>query len=435
MSLVERKLFKCKEISEDDETKLFPPLLNEAIDLVRIQHDDNTYSRQVFACIRVNKNEEKYIDVYFINKLIYYPQCYRRFIILKDYRLRENDEDEFEFLCRQSRIDMEVNDFIMLQNSFMEDFCPEMSLKVYGGNDVGNYLMHIYYATHRSGPREILYKAGCNITAEMFEKIEGCNMLGNSPESILGIPLNLIRIFESHGLIDKMATVSGRNNAFRIYQKYSSFFNGKQGQIPDKYQWKYLEEHEHIGQGCFDKRIYHRLHNANEEIYRQYKRFIELSSELKDIELITTSKIPNQEKIGIVVAEMEIISLLREDMDVIDKKIRRRSNNKNYEYFNDEYIIMNPKCTKDVIDEAIMQDNCLIACGYIEMMANGKTWLVFIRKKKNPQKSYVTIEIKNNRIIQAKGKTNSAPNKAIWKFLKDFCMTYGIKFNSSLLSH
>lgn len=52
---------------------------------------------------------------------------------------------------------------------------------------------------------------------------------------------------------------------------------------------------------------------------------------------------------------------------------------------------------------------------YMEMMANGKSWILFLRKKENPEKAYYTIEINMNddKILQYYSEFDRKPDQAI----------------------
>ena len=68
-----------------------------------------------------------------------------------------------------------------------------------------------------------------------------------------------------------------------------------------------------------------------------------------------------------------------------------------------------PNCTQDIKDEAVQQNNCVAS--YIDRVIDGNCHVMFLRKKDNPEKSLVTIEIRHNRIVQAKRRFNDPVNK------------------------
>ena len=72
---------------------------------------------------------------------------------------------------------------------------------------------------------------------------------------------------------------------------------------------------------------------------------------------------------------------------------------KEYECTYKNYIFIYPDCTQDIKDEAVMQNNCVAS--YIDRVIDGECHIMFLRNKDNPDKSLVTLEIRNNRIVQA----------------------------------
>jgi len=78
-------------------------------------------------------------------------------------------------------------------------------------------------------------------------------------------------------------------------------------------------------------------------------------------------------------------------------------------YCDDKYIIIPAHSVSDIIDESGMQHNCLK--DYIYGYSNNECQIYFMRYKDKPNESLVTIEIKDNKINQAKAKFNKEPNE------------------------
>jgi hypothetical protein len=70
-----------------------------------------------------------------------------------------------------------------------------------------------------------------------------------------------------------------------------------------------------------------------------------------------------------------------------------------YEITHGDYKFIYPKCTQDIKDEAVQQQNCVAS--YIDRVINGGCDILFLRKKDTPEKSAVTIEVRNGKIVQA----------------------------------
>ena len=72
-----------------------------------------------------------------------------------------------------------------------------------------------------------------------------------------------------------------------------------------------------------------------------------------------------------------------------------------------KYMIIAPRTPKDMIDEGQMQSNCVAS--YIDRVANGHTMIFFMRLRKDPERSLVTIEVRDGRLVQVKARFNKAP--------------------------
>ncbi len=93
---------------------------------------------------------------------------------------------------------------------------------------------------------------------------------------------------------------------------------------------------------------------------------------------------------------------------------------KKYEWAAMGMVVIVPEHVSDLISEGEKQHNCV--GGYMDRVAKGLTDVVFIRKDKAPEKSYITMEIHNGQIIQARTKNNGPLDKLGKKFVEAFRM-------------
>ena len=77
-----------------------------------------------------------------------------------------------------------------------------------------------------------------------------------------------------------------------------------------------------------------------------------------------------------------------------------------------------PETPADFREEGMMLHNCIGS--YIESIADGKTFIFFIRKIEEPDKPFFAMEYKDGRIVQIHGYGNCNPNKKIEKFCNSF---------------
>ena len=78
--------------------------------------------------------------------------------------------------------------------------------------------------------------------------------------------------------------------------------------------------------------------------------------------------------------------------------------NKDMERTFGEYRFFYPTCTQDIKDEAVAQNNCVAS--YIQRVIDGNCHILFLRYKDAPNESLVTIEVRNDKIVQALQKYN-----------------------------
>lgn len=65
---------------------------------------------------------------------------------------------------------------------------------------------------------------------------------------------------------------------------------------------------------------------------------------------------------------------------------------KAWEFEDGEFIIKIPQSGKDLIDEGKNMHHCV--GGYIDSIVNGSTYICFVRKKENPDKGYITCQVR-----------------------------------------
>ena len=103
--------------------------------------------------------------------------------------------------------------------------------------------------------------------------------------------------------------------------------------------------------------------------------------------------------------------------DIFKKRIDR-----SLEFAYKDYIFLYPDSTEDIKTEAVRQNNCVAS--YIDKVIDGKCHILFMRRKSEPDESHVTLEVRNNYIVQAKRRFNDPVTKedqdAIDKWNKKF---------------
>lgn len=420
MTNIERSIFGCPLLGIPEIEAYYPAPSEERLFLISLQYDRCSL---VAGDVKTNHKGEDYIEVIFYNENEFYPVPYKRFVIKKDFMMGDEEEKEFIRLCKEEKLDVDYAEFAYFQESIRE-YVPDIPIRVYAQHEIGKYLLRIYFSTHRSGAREILYKSSLENVADILSEIEYYNIIGHSPESILGIPKNLIRILSQPELIERIKTEDARNKSLKVYNAFSSYFGKKN--LPNCYQWMYLEEiydseNEKLK---FNKVLYRRLKDCDH--FYTYKCFIKYMALRKRLgEYNPYKKIPRKHEIVSVVNELERIVDYISDMDYRNLVIKK--NNHTYPYENDEFVVITPTTVMEFINEACYQDNCLI--GYIDEVMEGKTNIAFIREKKNPSVSFVTMEISGRTICQVKARFNDSPERSVFEFVEKFAREYWLDYD------
>ena len=80
-------------------------------------------------------------------------------------------------------------------------------------------------------------------------------------------------------------------------------------------------------------------------------------------------------------------------------------------YEDDNYVIFPSNSVSSLIDESSQQSNCVRT--YCNMVSNNECQIYFMREKDNIDKSFVTIEVRNGRVVQAKTRFNKEPSTLV----------------------
>ena len=87
---------------------------------------------------------------------------------------------------------------------------------------------------------------------------------------------------------------------------------------------------------------------------------------------------------------------------IFDERDFGKRIDKTLEYAYEKYIIVYPDSTQDIKDEAVQQSHCVAS--YIDKVIRGECHILFLRDKDEPEKSLVTLEVRNNKVVQAQGR-------------------------------
>lgn len=149
---------------------------------------------------------------------------------------------------------------------------------------------------------------------------------------------------------------------------------------------------------------------GNYQEYYDYLGFIEkLKYDLKDKKILYPSNIKeahdNAEK------QVEIVKNKKFN-SAISKRYKTLIKNK---FNNKKYIIFPAKNVEALVDESSQQNNCVRT--YAERVAKGECDIYFMRYLESENKSLVTVEVRNNKVVQKRTKNNFETTKEQDRFL------------------
>lgn len=234
---VERLINRCPVVDCEDYAK-YPLASDEEFIQMEKASCLSNVSTYVFVFVRVGEQHDPYVEIYVWDAQLY-ERDYIRFVICDGMRLSEELEGEFIGYTRFKRLLIPMK----VMSGFNADiirYFPQWHFHEYEACDIGEALEHIYYASHSSGPREVLYKAGLNNIAHNLHEYESYNAIGTTPGEILGhdIPMRLLQIMNQPNLMQYFYDEESITNSIKVYACFAEF-------IGDRYlslgQWTYLE--------------------------------------------------------------------------------------------------------------------------------------------------------------------------------------------------
>ena len=271
-------------------------------------------------------------------------------------------------------------------------------------NNIGTILKYVpEYSKY-----EQIFSAGFEDVINMFE-------FKYDSFSISDIPKSLIKVAKNHKIkINKFLVDNWKNNPDAYYLAYqleyislndndlSALFNKKNyyynvgyfsafSELINKYNYNarslllYLDQLK-----TFE--AFNDMHNLIGELY-DYVKMMDTISKKYD-------KYPRHFLTTHQIASRNYNRLKKE----FSEELFKQRINKDYECTYKNYIFIYPDCVQDIRDEATSQNNCVAS--YIDRVIDGNCHILFLRKKDHPKDSLVTIEVVNNKIVQARRRFN-----------------------------
>lgn len=178
----------------------------------------------------------------------------------------------------------------------------------------------------------------------------------------------------------------------------------------EKYQYTIEEIKEYTSIDNFIK--YFRTKKLKDaHLYRDYLKFAkELGLDLKNKRYLFPDKLKTMhdkyEKQIKIIKQEKMIQEIEQRVKILSKNI----------FKDKEFIIFPADSINAMIEESKQQNNCVRT--YAERYADGDCDIYFMRKIDKPNISLVTVEVRNNKVVQKRTKNNEKTNKKQDRFLE-----------------
>lgn len=172
----------------------------------------------------------------------------------------------------------------------------------------------------------------------------------------------------------------------------------------------YIRCCEELGQYVYGIEPSGRIHEAHDEVYKRLER-------LRWIKQMERYSINN-------LRFSEVVS----DSSYIKLTTGMTENDRQY-FEEDPYEIIAPKEMFDLHEEGQHMNNCVAS--YVGNVVEEISKIYFLRRKKNPAKSFGTIEVRKNCLIQAKGFGNHNLDRQAQLFVRKWCACKNLLIQTS----
>lgn len=120
----------------------------------------------------------------------------------------------------------------------------------------------------------------------------------------------------------------------------------------------------------------------------------------------------------------QVVAYNADDAEAFARRVEELAPN---EWVDGDYFIEVPISADDIVDEGQQQHNCV--GGYVHTFASGGTDLYFMRRVENPDRSVVTVEVRNGEVRQAYAAHNQNMSDDQRRWLSSWCDRCGITKN------
>ena len=430
---MKNKNISVLDVNYKVDTTWLPPEIPEMEMACEMRNDVNAIQSQYYLHIF---QVEPYIDSLFIayndDRV---PVILRRFIIKDKYVWDYESELFFHDYCiKTERCCYSGGQIDKIYDLYNNKY-PEWHLKRYYTKGL-RLLDHLYHCMRRNTSKEILYKSGLDELAANIDELDELNVMSSSPSEIYeGLSNKILHNLNCH---DGASLVN--QHKYRVFiknlnMKFPDTFKSQLNDAQCRYLKELIDGKVTVGEAgrlfnsrksdlsriwcrslyevfvSKDRRLWgmeeqYNLLAAIDPIYEKYIKEVKYSADNKDLR--------------------QLVYYLLKKRDEYDRAVRRSTRKKDYEWMErtEKYFVRYPQTINDFCREAIYMHSCLMA--FVEALIKGDTTILFMRRSEDVNKPFITIEIYDNKLMQAYHRFNEDCTKEEADWIRAYCIRHGI---------
>lgn len=305
---------------------------------------------------------------------------------------------------------------------------PQWHLKRYYTRSI-RLLDHIHNCQVKNTVKEILYKAGLDELAENSDNIDEINLLSTRPAEIYdGLTNRTLKSLNCKFGADFLTSKKHRLFLRELQNAYPDTFSEKLNDAQCRYLQYLIDGDLTVGEAgrLFNVRKKDLQAFWSDYQYRDFINSIKLESTVntvRDIDPIYRTEIEKNDY-GSLRTLYEYLVVNKDKHNDMIRRLNRKKD-MSWQERDCEYIVRYPQTVNDFCREAIYQHNCLLT--YFYPWLHGDTNILFMREKNNVNMPFITIEIFDNRLIQAYHRFNKNCSEEEEFFINDYCKRHGIE--------
>ena len=397
-------------------------------------------AQEIEGCHLIIKNIEPYVDAIYVQKRDANDlPITKRFVFHEGFYWNHDDEAFFVEYCVN-------NPNLMLNLARFEDIYeyynnlhPEWHLKRYYTKPV-RLLDHIHHCQMKYTAKEMLYKAGLDELAAHFDEMDEYDMLATSLKDIYeGLSARTLRALNC-----RVGATLVADHDMRVFLK------GIQNHFNDAFKDKLNDAS--CSYLLWLKKRDLTYEEAGRLLLASKSRLAQMwaPTQYRDYLLLEKNKL-EMEKMAILLGDIDGIfmdylrdksvddgdknllkQLLIEKRSEYDRKLRasNRKRPADWQERDHGYVVRFPQTVSDFCREAAYNRHCLM--GYIYAVMENESTVLFMRKADDVNRPFITLEVYENKLVQARHKYNYECSHEEDMWIIEYCKRHGIDFDEYL---